>query len=121
MLVKVSWIILALIHLAPALAFFKPSLLSSLYGADPSSITHLLLHHRAALFVSVFVACIWALLRPEARMLAAVLVGLSMVSFLILYINGSTPQNLRMIAIADLIGLPFLMIVTRHALHASPN
>jgi hypothetical protein len=119
MIVKASWFILALIHLAPALAFFRPSLLVSLYGAEPSSVSYLLLQHRAALFVAVSVACLWAVFRPEARQLAAIIVGLSMLSFLALYIQAGLPQNLRVIAIADLIGLPFFITVAWHAFDTS--
>jgi cbb3-type cytochrome oxidase subunit 3 len=115
MIVRASWLILALIHLAPALAFFKPSLLASLYGAGPGSMTYLLLHHRAALFVGVFVACVWAAFQPEARQLATIIVGLSMLSFLVLYIQADLPLALRAIAIADLIGLPFFITVAWYA------
>jgi selenocysteine-specific translation elongation factor len=61
------------------------------------------------------VACIWATLRPEARQLATLIVGLSMLSFLILYLQAGQPQSLRVIAIADLLGLPFLLIVAWYA------
>ena len=109
MVAKLCWAVLALIHLAPALALFKPALLSKLYGVDAGSITYLLLHHRAALFAALFVACLWAVFRPESRQLATVLVGSSMLSFLWLYAQAGMPESLRLIAIVDLIGLPFLL------------
>jgi hypothetical protein len=110
MLVKWCWAILALIHVAPALALFKPVLLTSLYGVQTGTVTYVLLHHRAALFVGVLVTCIWSLLQPESRQLGAVVVGVSMLSFLMLYVVYGMPESLRVIAVADLIGLPFLMI-----------
>jgi hypothetical protein len=114
MLVKWCWAILALIHVAPALALFKPVLLTSLYGVQTGTVTYVLLHHRAALFVGVFATCIWSLLQPESRQLGAVIVGISMQSFLMLYISGM-PDSLHVVAIADLIGLPFLMIAAWQA------
>lgn len=102
------WGILAAIHALPALAFFHPSLISKLYGVEAGSTTFLLLHHRAALFLVICVVCVWAMLRPEARQLATAAVGLSMLSFLLLYWLGGSPAALRTVAIADLVGLPFL-------------
>ena len=115
MLVKWCWAILALIHVAPALALLRPALLTSLYGAQTGTVTYVLLHHRAALFVGVFVTCIWSLLHPESRQLGTVVVGASMLSFPMLYVVYGTPDSLRVIAIADLIGMPFLMIAAWHA------
>ena len=48
MLDRIAWLILALIHLAPALAFFRPAMLTRLYATDAQSPTFQLLHHRAA-------------------------------------------------------------------------
>lgn len=115
MFVKYCWAILALIHIMPALAFFRPELLTSLYGAQSSSSTYLLLQHRAALFAGIFVACLWALFRSESRQLAVVLVAISMLSFLVVFAVHGMPENLRVIAIVDLLGLPFLGIVAWHA------
>lgn len=56
MVIKLCWAVLALIHVIPALALFKPALLTTLYGAQTGSVTYMLLHHRAALFVGVFIA-----------------------------------------------------------------
>jgi hypothetical protein len=117
MWVKWSWAALALIHAVPALALFKPSLLTRLYGASAGSNTYLLLHHRAALFAGVFIACLWALTKTESRQLAVVIVGLSMLSFLILYFVNGMPKSLQSIAIIDLVGLPFLMVVGWNAFY----
>ncbi len=119
MLVKCCWAILALIHALPAIAFFWPSLLTKLYNAQPDSAAYLLLHHRAALFVGVFVACIWAMLEPKSRPLAAAIVSISLISFLGLYTYGGMPNNLRLIAIADLVALPFFATIAWHAFKES--
>jgi hypothetical protein len=111
MLVKFCWLTLAIIHFLPALAFFKPSLLTSLYGAQVGSVTHMLLQHRAALFLGIFILCIWALLKPESRQLAAIVVGISMITFLLLFAYNNMPANLQIIAIVDLVGLPLLFFV----------
>ena len=99
---------LAVIHALPALALFRPALISELYGVEAGSSTFLLLHHRAALLLVIFFICAWAIFRPETRQLAAASVGISMLSFLLLYWLGGSPPTLRSIAIGDLIGLPFL-------------
>jgi hypothetical protein len=111
MLQPVSWGVLAAIHLLPALALFRPALIRTLYGVDRANPLFLLLHHRAALFLVVMVIAIWAAFDPGSRRLASVTVGLSMVSFLILYWQAGLPTGLRSIAIADLVGLPFLAFV----------
>ena len=108
MIIAVCWGVLAAIHALPALALFRPALISSIYGVEAGSSTFLLLHHRAALFLVVFVICAWAIFRTETRQLATASVGLSMLSFLLLYWLGGSPLALRSIAVVDLVGLPFL-------------
>jgi hypothetical protein len=108
MLIKSCWVVLALIHVLPAVALFKPSLLTQLYQLPAGSVAYTLLQHRAALFVGIFVACIWGLFQPGSRQLAVVMVSISMIAFLVLYILSGMPSSLRIIAIVDLIGLPFL-------------
>jgi hypothetical protein len=111
----VCWGVLGVIHVLPALALFRSALISRLYSVDAGTITFLLLQHRAALFLAVCAACLWAAVRPESRPLASVTVAISMVSFLLLYALAGWPAALRTIAIADLIGLPFLALVTWQA------
>jgi hypothetical protein len=110
-MVRLAWFLLALIHAAPAVALFRPSLLMTLYGAEPTSPAYALLWHRAALFAVILLICCWAAIHPEVRNLAVVAVTISMVGFLIIYWLQGTPANLRTIAIADLIGLPALAFV----------
>jgi hypothetical protein len=108
MVQPILWLILAAIHAMPALAFFRPETLASLYRLQPDNPLFLLMHHRAGLFVAVFVACVYAAFIPEGRKLAVLVVGISMVSFLALYWQAGSPHALRKIANVDLAGLPIL-------------
>ena len=110
-MVRLAWLLLALIHALPAIALIRPSLLTMLYGVEPTSPTYTLLWHRAALFAVILLICCWAAFRPEVRQLAAVSVAISMVGFLIIYWVQGMPADLRTIAIADLVGLPALAFV----------
>lgn len=109
MVAVICWVVLGLVHLLPALALLRPSMIGSLYGVEAGSGAALLLQHRAALFLGVLIVCIWAALRPEVRQLASVAVAVSMVSFLWLYVAAGQPSSLRQIAIVDLAALPFLL------------
>lgn len=108
MLQPILWLILAAIHAMPALAFFRPATLTTLYRIGPDNPLFLLMQHRAALFLAVFIACVFAAFVPEGRRLATLVVGTSMVSFLILYWSAGSPAPLRTIAMVDLAGLPVL-------------
>lgn len=109
--VRIGWAILALIHATPALALFRPALISKLYGVSKGSPLFLLLHHRAALFFIILILCIWAMVALDVRRVAVVAVGLSMLSFLWLYMQAGAPPALKTIALADLIGIPALAFV----------
>ena len=111
MLATIGWLVLAAIHLLPALALVRPALITTLYGVESGSVGALLLQHRAALFLVILLICLWAAAQPEVRRLAATALATSMISFLILYWSQGSPPALRTIAIADLIGLPFLALV----------
>ena len=80
---RACWVLLALIHVLPGAAFLRPALITSLYGVGPSSDAFVLLQHRAALFLVVAVVCVSAALQPETRRLGAIVVALSMLSFLL--------------------------------------
>jgi hypothetical protein len=112
MIEKICWTMLGLIHLPPALALFLPAMLTRLYGVETGSTTFTLMHHRAALFVVIVAICLWSVFRPEVRQLAAVTVGLSMISFLAIWALAGAPAQLRSIAVADIIGVPFLLVAT---------
>jgi hypothetical protein len=109
--VRLAWVLLALIHALPAIALVRPSLITTLYGVDPGAPAYTLLWHRAALFAVVLLICFWAAFRPEVRQLAAAAVAISMGGFLLIYWMQGMPADLRTIAIADLIGLPALAFV----------
>ena len=109
MLKPILWLILAGIHAMPALAFFRPATLTTLYRIEPDNPLFLLMQHRAALFFAVFVACVWAAFMPEGRKLAVLVAGISMLSFLALYWMAGSPAPLKRIAIVDLAGLPVLL------------
>ncbi len=108
MLQPIIWLILAAIHAMPALALFRPATLTTLYGIGADNPLFLLMQHRAALFFAVFAACVFAAFVPEGRRLATLVVGISMVSFLVLYWIAGSPPPLRQIALVDLAGLPVL-------------
>jgi hypothetical protein len=108
MMQLILWLILATIHAMPALALFRPATLTTLYRLQPDNPLFLLMQHRAGLFFAVFVACIWAAFVPEGRRLAVLVVGISMLSFLLLYWQAGSPAPLRKIAQVDLLGLPVL-------------
>lgn len=111
MIERAAWALLALVHVTPALALFAPSLLTRLYGVQSGESLFLLMHHRAALFLAVFVICIWCAIDPTPRKLSVIVVAISMLSFLALYFANGSPPALKQIAIADLIGLPALAYV----------
>ena len=110
-MLNVACLVLAAIHAMPALALFRPTMIASLYGIEGNNPLFLLLQHRAALFLVIFVLCVWAAFDPGSRRVASVCVGVSMVSFLILYWSAGSPPALKNIATADLIGIPWQILV----------
>jgi hypothetical protein len=84
MMLKIAWLVLAGIHALPALALFRPAMIGQLYHVASDNSLFLLLHHRAALFLVIFLLAVWAAFDPASRRIASVGVGISMISFLIL-------------------------------------
>ena len=119
MLAKIPWAALALLHVMPALALFRPSSMTSLYGIAADSPLMPLMQHLAALFLCILVAAVWAMFDPGARRLAVVVIAISMLSFLALYVLAGQPANLRSIALADLLCVPFLIWAAYLAFGAS--
>jgi hypothetical protein len=105
---RICWAVLVLIHITPASMLFRPGAIGKMYQVDAAGPIAALLHHRAALFVIVIIACVWAMVDPGPRRLAAVVVATSMLSFLAIYWQAGSPVALKPIALADLVGLPFL-------------
>jgi hypothetical protein len=103
---KLAWLALAATHAMPSLPLFRPQLVTKLYGVPAEGTLGLLLSHRAALFAIAFGLSVWALFDADVRRVASVIVGVSMASFLILYVRAGVPQGgLRTIAIIDAAGL----------------
>ena len=117
---RIAWAFLVALHLLPIVPLFRPALLGKMYGVAPGSVMTPLLQHRAALFLAVAAVCLLALFDPASRRAAALVVGISMGTFLTLYVLHGAPAPLRTIALADVIGLPFLLYViwTNVAAHA---
>ena len=108
MLQRIPWLLLALVHLLPALALFQPAMMTRMYRVSSTDPVFLLVQHRATLFLAVFVAAIWAAFDPGARRLACVVIAISMIGFVALWLDGGQPQALRTIALVDLAALPVL-------------
>ncbi|OYY75758.1 MAG: hypothetical protein B7Y43_18235 [Sphingomonas sp. 28-62-20] len=116
-LTKAAWIGLAAIHAMPSLALFMPSLIQRLYGVPSSGSVGILLTHRGALFLGVFALALLAAFDEQSRAAGVLVVGISMVGFLIVYAHAGSPAGaLRTIALTDLVGLPLLALVTWEAL-----
>ncbi len=113
----VCWFLVALVHLVPALALFRPALITRLYGLRADDPLFALMHHRAALFLAVLIACLWAAFDPAGRQLATVVAATSMLSFLLLYVLYGRPASLKTIAAVDLVGLLPLAWAGWHAFH----
>jgi hypothetical protein len=108
-----AWLFLALVHLTPAAVLVRPDLIRSLYAVEAAGDLGVLLIHRGALFAAVVVVCLYAAWEPSARRAAALVVAISVVSFLLIYASAGAPSgSLRLIALADLVALAPLVLVT---------
>jgi uncharacterized membrane protein len=105
MLQPISWLALVAIHVMPALAFFRPALLTKLYRIEPHHRLFLLMQHRAGLFLAVVITCLIAAFHAPSRPAALAVTAVSMFSFLALYFAAGSPAPLKTIARVDLIGL----------------
>ena len=118
-LVVICWLILAAVHASPAAVLFKPALTQALYGVPPTGPTGLLVVHRGALFLAVFVVAVFAAFSPDARKAATLVVGISLVGFLTVYMMSGAPQGpIRTIAVVDALALLPLAYVTWSAWQA---
>jgi len=113
---KLSWGLLVLIHLTPTFVLIAPGLVERLYGVSAQGDLGVLLTHRGGLFLAIMVAAIFAAFVPDSRKLASLVVGISMLSFLILYMRAGWPAGpLRKIAMMDAVGLVPLAFVSWQA------
>jgi len=114
--IKAAWLLLAALHATPAMSAFAPGLIEKLYGITPEGDTGILLIHRGALFLAVCLAALYAAFSPESRRLASLVLAISMIGYLIIYVQGGSPAGgLQNIAIPDAICLIPLFWVSYHA------
>lgn len=112
-LLKASWLLLAAIHAAPAAVLFAPGLTERLYGMPAEGTPGLLIVHRGALFLAVLAAALLAAASMEARRAASLVVGISVVGFLLVYARMGMPDGpLRTVALVDAAALLPLALVT---------
>ncbi len=112
-LTRISWGILALIHVIPAGVFFFPSIVTHIYGDVLNEDIGILLIHRGALFFSVLVSAIFALFDVHVRKVCSVIVSISILGYLYVYVSHGMPfGELRKIAIVDLSAIIPLAFVT---------
>ena len=115
-LVTFCWLALAAIHASPAAVLIEPGLTDTLYGVPPTGATGVVVIHRGALFFAVVVVASFAAFAPEARKAATLLVGISVVGFLLVYVSAGAPGGpLRTIALVDALALLPLAYVTWRA------
>ena len=120
-LIVACWLVLAAVHVSPAAVLLKPALIETFYGVPPTGSSGVLLIHRGALFLAVVVVALFAAFAPEARRVATLLVGISVIGFLVVYSVGGAPEGpLRTIAIVDALALIPLVIVSWEAWRAAP-
>lgn len=115
-LTKLSWGLLALVHIPPALVVLMPSLTQRLYNLPADGETGVLLVHRGALFAAVIAACVMAMLDPSLRRAMSVIVAISVIGFLFTYWRAGMPAgSLRTIAMMDVVALAPLALVAWRA------
>lgn len=118
MLDRLAWLLLAALHVPPALALVRPAMIETLYGVTRDMAAFPLVQHRAALFAAVVAICLWAMADARVRRLASVACAISMLSFLLLWWLAGAPPALRTIALADLLFLPVLAFAGWRAFRA---
>lgn len=115
-LVTIAWLLLAAAHALPAAVLFAPDLVQRLDGVTTDGDVGLLLLHRGALFGAVLVVALYAAFTPDARRAASLVTTMSVVGFLLIYMEGGRPAGpLRTIALVDAAALLPLGLVTWRA------
>lgn len=112
-MVRFAWLLLAAVHVAPAVVLFRPALIERLYGVAPGNAADLLLVHRGALFLAVVVVALFAALDPGARRAASLVTAISLIGYLIVYSRAGFPVGpLRTVALVDAMAiLPLAVVV----------
>jgi hypothetical protein len=111
MLVRLCWLVLAVVHLPPAAATVVPGLIERLYGVEPKGDVGVLLVHRAVLFLAVAAASVYAVFVRTARPVSSIVVATSIMGFLAVYLRAGSPRALHMIAVVDMVVLIPLGVV----------
>ena len=108
-LLPLSFAVVGTIHLMPVAPVFVPETLQRLYGIAPSDTTLLvLLRHRALLLALVGILCLWATWWSPVRPAALLAAAINIFGFFAFYgLYGGPAGALRVIAIGDLVALPF--------------
>lgn len=113
---QAAWLLLVAVHATPAVAAFRPSLVSRLYGVPAAGDLGALLVHRGWLFLAVVAVAAIAAFEPQARRAAALVLAISILGFLITYARAGCPRGpLRKIALADALAVPALVLVSHDA------
>ena len=120
LVLRVCWLALAVVHIVPAAVLVRPDLIERLYAISPTGPSGVLLAHRGAAFLALAIIAAWAAFDPAVRRLGSIALAVSVVGFLILYLRAGSPAALRSIAIADLVALLPLAVVTWAAWRAQP-
>jgi hypothetical protein len=116
MWIAAAWLVVALIHVLPALAAFSPNLRRRMYGVAETPTLGVILAHRGVLFLAVALACVFAVFQPDARQLATIVAGVSVFGFLIVYAVAGAPKGpLRAIALMDAIAGAALIVAALDA------
>ncbi len=115
-LVRAGWLALAAVHVMPAAVLALPGLTRSLYGVEPDGTVGILIVHRGALFLAVMAVALYAAFDGSGRRAASLVVGISVVGFLIVYAAMGAPAGpLRTVALVDAAALVPLALVAWRA------
>jgi hypothetical protein len=119
---KIAWLMLAAVHGSPAAVLFWPAAMQRLYGVSPEGPARLLLTHRGAAFLAVVVAAVWAAFDPPVRRMSAVLVGICVLGYILVYVRAGMPDGpLRTVAAVDALALAPLLLVAWNAWRPVPK
>ena len=117
-LTKLALLVVAVIHLLPAVGVQSGSRLVALYAievADPNLL--ILMRHRAVLFAALGGLCLAAIFLPHLRTAALVCASVSVLAFLVLAHGEPVNEALRRVVVADYVALAALVAaVSAHAL-----
>lgn len=105
------FVVLALIHFLPLSGILGGERLRDLYGIQAQGDLSILMRHRAVLFGLLSMISGLAAFKPELRSIAALILGLSMASFLVLaFLEAPYGAPIRKIVLADIVGLALLLV-----------